>query len=302
MWTDCPHADPAHRMVGPQNPHRPSRSPHRVRPFGAEPPVPPVPEADEAAQARRLSSFSGGWRMRVALAATLFAAPDLLLLDEPSNHLDLEATLWLESFLKSYRATIVVISHERDLLNNVVDTILHLQGGKLTLYPGGYDAFERQRAERQAQQAACDAVRPGIPAAAVDAVARVIITEALHSGIDLSHGDGTLAQRNAHARPQTCGVKIHTGAIALGHNRQAQLSTLVSREAPFTGMLLQQQSGLTIIALRIVVPFSHPHHPVCPVFLLHQLQETGLSIAMRPIAETAGNQTKRSGLPCTQAA
>ena len=68
------------------------------------------------------------------------------------------------------------------------------------------------------------------------------------------------------------------------------------------GMLLQQQSGLTIIALRIVVPFSHPHHPVCPVFLLHQLQETGLSIAMRPIAETAGNQTKRSGLPCTQAA
>jgi len=108
---------------------------------------------DEEAQHRPLDSFSGGWRMRVALAALLFSAPDLLLLDEPSNHLDLEAVLWLEDFLQSYRATIVVVSHERDFLNNVVDHILHLQGGKLTLYPGGYDAFERQRAERQAQLA-----------------------------------------------------------------------------------------------------------------------------------------------------
>jgi ATP-binding cassette subfamily F protein 3 len=108
---------------------------------------------DEEAQHRPLDSFSGGWRMRVALAALLFSAPDLLLLDEPSNHLDLEAVLWLEDFLKSYRATIVVVSHERDFLNNVVDHILHLERGKLTLYPGGYDAFERQRAERQAQLA-----------------------------------------------------------------------------------------------------------------------------------------------------
>ncbi len=109
---------------------------------------------DEDMQHRPLDSFSGGWRMRVALAALLFSAPDLLLLDEPSNHLDLEAVLWLEDFLKSYRATIVVVSHERDFLNNVVDHILHLDRGKLTLYPGGFDAFERQRAERQAQQAA----------------------------------------------------------------------------------------------------------------------------------------------------
>ncbi|PZQ61302.1 MAG: glycosyl transferase family 1 [Sphingomonas taxi] len=112
---------------------------------------------DEKAQQRPLDSFSGGWKMRVALAALLFSQPDLLLLDEPSNHLDLEAVMWLEDFLKSYRATIVVVSHERDFLNNVVDHILHLQGGKITLYPGGYDAFERQRAERMAQIAAAKA-------------------------------------------------------------------------------------------------------------------------------------------------
>ncbi|MDB5671729.1 MAG: glycosyl transferase family 1 [Alphaproteobacteria bacterium] len=106
---------------------------------------------DEEMQHRALDSFSGGWKMRVALAGLLFSAPDLLLLDEPSNHLDLEAVMWLENFLKSYRATILLISHERDLLNNVVDHILHLEGGKTTLYPGGYDAFERQRAERLAQ-------------------------------------------------------------------------------------------------------------------------------------------------------
>jgi ATP-binding cassette subfamily F protein 3 len=106
---------------------------------------------DEAMQHQPLDSFSGGWKMRVALAGLLFSSPDLLLLDEPSNHLDLEAVMWLESFLKAYRGTILLISHERDLLNNVVDHILHLQGGKTILYPGGYDAFEVQRAERLAQ-------------------------------------------------------------------------------------------------------------------------------------------------------
>jgi len=112
---------------------------------------------DEEMQGRPLDSYSGGWKMRVALASLLFSNPELLLLDEPSNHLDLEATLWLENFLKGYRGTVVVISHERDLLNNVVDYILHLEGGKITLYPGGYDAFERQRAERLAQQEAARA-------------------------------------------------------------------------------------------------------------------------------------------------
>ncbi|HCP00438.1 MAG TPA: glycosyl transferase family 1, partial [Rhodospirillaceae bacterium] len=109
---------------------------------------------DEADQHRPLSDFSGGWRMRVALAGLLFSRPDLLLLDEPSNHLDLEAALWLENFLKTYPASMVVVSHERDLLNNVVDHILHVQGGKISLYPGGYDAFEKIRAERLSQVAA----------------------------------------------------------------------------------------------------------------------------------------------------
>lgn len=112
---------------------------------------------DEAAQQRPLDSFSGGWRMRVALACVLFSRPDLLLLDEPSNHLDLEAVLWLEDFLTSFPSTILLVSHERDFLNNVADHVLHLAGGKLTLYPGGYDAFERQRAERQAQLASARA-------------------------------------------------------------------------------------------------------------------------------------------------
>src|ERR1041384_5669434 len=104
-------------------------------------------------QQQPVDSFSGALQMRVALAAVLFSEPDLLLLDEPSNHLDLEATMWLENFLKSYRATMVLISHERDLLNNVVDHILHLEGGKTTLYTGGYDAFERPRGARLAPPA-----------------------------------------------------------------------------------------------------------------------------------------------------
>ena len=127
---------------------------------------------DEEMQHRPVDSFSGGWKMRIALGALLFSEPDILLLDEPSNHLDLEATLWLENFLKSYPATLVVISHERDLLNKVVDHILHLQGGRLTLYPGGYDAFEKQRAERAAQLAAAKASQDAQRARLQDYVAR----------------------------------------------------------------------------------------------------------------------------------
>jgi len=127
---------------------------------------------DEEMQGRPLDSYSGGWKMRVALAALLFSRPDLLLLDEPSNHLDLEATLWLENFLKAYPAMMVVISHERDLLNNVVDNILHLEGGKTTLYAGGYDSFERQRAERAAQLASARANQEAQRAKLQDYIAR----------------------------------------------------------------------------------------------------------------------------------
>jgi ATP-binding cassette subfamily F protein 3 len=103
---------------------------------------------DEAAQAQPCSSFSGGWRMRVALAGLLFMRPELLLLDEPTNHLDLEASLWLEDFLRTYPGTVLLVSHDRDLLNRAVDQILHLEGNKLTLYRGGYDRFEETRRMR----------------------------------------------------------------------------------------------------------------------------------------------------------
>src|ERR1700736_3253598 len=99
-------------------------------------------------QQRAVSAFSGGWRMRLALAAVLFAEPDLLLLDEPTNYLDLEGTLWLEAHIARYPHTVIVISHDRDLLENAVDWILHLQAGGLALYRGGYAAFVRQRRER----------------------------------------------------------------------------------------------------------------------------------------------------------
>jgi len=108
---------------------------------------------DHDAQQRSLSEFSGGWRMRVALAAVLFAQPDLLLLDEPTNYLDLEGTLWLVDYLGRYPATIIVISHDRDLLDAVADHILHLDQAKLTLWRGNYTSFERQRREQQAIQA-----------------------------------------------------------------------------------------------------------------------------------------------------
>jgi ATP-binding cassette, subfamily F, member 3 len=109
---------------------------------------------DAAAQQLPCADFSGGWRMRVALAAVLFSAPDILLLDEPTNYLDLEGTIWLESFLARYPHTVVVISHDRDLLNRSVGGILHLEDKKLTFYQGNYDTFAKTRAAKRAVQSA----------------------------------------------------------------------------------------------------------------------------------------------------
>jgi ATP-binding cassette subfamily F protein 3 len=103
---------------------------------------------DADAQQRPASSFSGGWRMRVALAAVLFSEPDLLLLDEPTNYLDLEGTLWLETYVAKYPHTVLLISHDRDLLNRAVNSIVHLDKQKLTFWRGAYDQFERQHAEQ----------------------------------------------------------------------------------------------------------------------------------------------------------
>jgi len=109
---------------------------------------------NEEAQNRPISDFSGGWRMRVALAATLFRRPNLLMLDEPTNHLDFEAMVWLESYLMRFTETLLIISHDRDILNKTVTHILHMEDKKLNAYTGTYDEFERRRAEKMLNQQA----------------------------------------------------------------------------------------------------------------------------------------------------
>ncbi len=99
-----------------------------------------------------VSAFSGGWRMRLNLAKALIMPSDLLMLDEPTNHLDLDAAMWLETFLQKYRGTLLLISHDRDFIDSVVDGIVHLNQQKTDLYAGNYESFERRRAERLSQQ------------------------------------------------------------------------------------------------------------------------------------------------------
>ncbi len=140
------------------DPHRLAEVHERLRAIGAE--SAPARAAtilaglgfDEAAQARPVSEFSGGWRMRVALATALFANPDILLLDEPTNHLDLEATMWLEGWLARFPGAALVVSHDRGLLDRAVEAIAHLDHGKISLTPGGFDEFVRIRTERAMQQ------------------------------------------------------------------------------------------------------------------------------------------------------
>ncbi len=140
-------------------PHRLAEVHERLRTIGAD--SAPARAAtilaglgfDADAQARPVDSFSGGWRMRVALASALFANPDLLLLDEPTNHLDLEATLWLETWLARFPGAALIVSHDRGLLDRAVHAIAHLDHGKLSLTPGGYDEFVRIRTEHAMQQA-----------------------------------------------------------------------------------------------------------------------------------------------------
>jgi ATP-binding cassette subfamily F protein 3 len=105
---------------------------------------------DEDAQSRPVAAFSGGWRMRIHLAQALMCRSDLLLLDEPTNHLDLDAVLWLEDWLRRYEGTLLLVTHDRDFLDAIVDTIVHVDAGKLVTYRGNYSAFERERAARLA--------------------------------------------------------------------------------------------------------------------------------------------------------
>jgi ATP-binding cassette subfamily F protein 3 len=107
---------------------------------------------NEAAQNNPCSQYSGGWRMRIALATVLFTEPDILLLDEPTNYLDLEGSIWLEDYLSKYPHSVLLVSHDRDLLNRSVSHILHLSEQKLSLFKGGYDSFEKQRLDHQATQ------------------------------------------------------------------------------------------------------------------------------------------------------
>lgn len=139
-------------------PHRLAEIHERLRAIGAE--AAPARAAailaglgfDEAAQQRPVREYSGGWRMRVALATALFAAPDLLLLDEPTNHLDLEATLWLEQWLSRFPGSVLLVSHDRGLLDRAVQAIAFLDRGRITVTPGGFDEFVRIRTERALQQ------------------------------------------------------------------------------------------------------------------------------------------------------
>src|SRR5438876_505486 len=170
-----------------------------------------------ADQARPCSEFSGGWRMRVALAATLFAAPDLLLLDEPTNYLDLEGTLWLEDHLANYPRTVIVISHDRDLLETSVDQILHLDRGKLTLYRGSYSSFEEQRATREK----LDANRLAPFSGTLTRADKLSIAYFAQHQLDELSEDGSPYEHVRKLMPEAPESKIRARAGAIGFSGKA---------------------------------------------------------------------------------
>ena len=182
---------------------------------------------DAEAQARPCASFSGGWRMRVALAGVLFSEPDLLLLDEPTNYLDLEGTLWLYDYLGRYPHTVLIISHDRELLDTAVDHILHLDRGKLALYRGGYTTFARQLAEKQALQAkmkvqaggrapASPRLRRPLPGQGVEGAPGAIAAETAR---EARADRGARRGRDARLRPAGPGAALGAAARRDGEGR-----------------------------------------------------------------------------------
>ncbi len=196
---------------------------------------------DEAAQQKPCDDFSGGWRMRVALAGLLFTQPDLLLLDEPTNHLDLEATIWLEDYLKNYPGTILLVSHDRDLLNRSVDEILHLENAKMTLYKGVYDRFEETRRMRleqnekqRAKQSAKRAEMEGFIARfrakaskAKQAQSRIKMLEKMQP-IAEHHEEGSISLMFPEPE-QLSPPLVNMDRVAIGYSGKAVLSNLSLR-------------------------------------------------------------------------
>lgn len=176
---------------------------------------------DAVAQNRACSEFSGGWRMRVALAAVLFSEPDILLLDEPTNYLDLEGTIWLETYLAKYPHTVLVISHDRTLLNKSVNAILHLHEKNLTLYQGNYDTFDTVRRARLAEQAAM---------ASKQAVAR----EHLQSFVDRFRAKASKAKQAQSRlkmleRMQPIASSVENGVATFNFPKPTELSSPIVR-------------------------------------------------------------------------